>query len=618
MTTLPFKQHIADLADLLKQTGVRNAVICPGSRNAPIIQVFQREKDFNCHSIVDERSAGYVALGMAIETGRPVVVITTSGTAVLNLAPAVAEAYNQQIPLIVLTGDRPQEYPPQFTNQRINQSNVFGPNANGFYEFPPEFENSAHLDKVMHDAAGVIRQGCIETRRPVHLNLVLREPLYEEIPQQVMTRPDIPGIRTGKPTLRSAGFNTSESALLKEHLAAQKKILILAGMANYNAENRKTLEELTAGFQVAVIAENIANLHGKNIISAPELVLAGASKEEIHDLTPDLVVAMGGPIVSKRTRLFVQKLGETPLVLLKGAPGRALPGIEKLLAESKEGADLARSGTHKDLLATDELQKERRTEQPASKSKHAWTDSEHPGLQKERLQNKEQHSRNDKQSSMTENRYGKIWGKLEKDTASKARSFLLQASFSNITAMGKIMEKIPANTMVHLGNSGVIRYAQLLPARTDLRYQSNRGTSGIDGSLSTAVGAAMVSEKMHLAIIGDLSFVYDSNALWNRNFPSNLKIIILNDQGGGIFRLLDGPDRMPFFEEFSVTRHPVTIKHIVKAFGMNILPSNSDYTLDECLDTLFKKGAEATVLEVDTSTSENSGIFKQFFNAIQP
>jgi 2-succinyl-5-enolpyruvyl-6-hydroxy-3-cyclohexene-1-carboxylate synthase len=463
---------------------------------------------------------------------------------------------------------------------------VFNPNVNGFYEFPPDFENAAHLDKVMHDAAEVIRRGCIEKQGPVHLNLVLNEPLYKKIPKQVMTRPHIPGIRSGDPysyaaedhSSHAAGFNTSEIALLREHLVAQKKVLILAGMAKYSKVNRTALETLTSRYQVAVIAENITNLHGKYMISAPELVLAGASKEEMHALTPDLVVAMGGPIVSKRTRLFIQDQKDAPVILLNGTPERALPGINELILESLEAADLARSGTNDEFPPNDDQ----------------------------------------KNDPPQENRYGTTWKNLEARSELKVGSFLTSTSFSNITAVGKILEKTPSKTTVHLGNSSVIRYAQLLPARADLRYQGNRGTSGIDGSLSTAVGAAMVSEELHVAIVGDLSFVYDSNALWNRNFPPNLKIIVLNDNGGGIFRLLDGPDRMPFFEEFSVTRHPVTIKHIVNAFGMNILMANNDYTLDECLDTLFEKGAEATVMEVDTSSSENSGIFKQFFNAIQP
>jgi 2-succinyl-5-enolpyruvyl-6-hydroxy-3-cyclohexene-1-carboxylate synthase len=586
MTKLPFKQHIADLAELLKQLGVQDVIICPGSRNAPMIQVFQREPHFRCFSIVDERSAGYVALGMAIENRRPVVVVTTSGTAVLNLAPAVAEAYNQHIPLIILSGDRPAETPPQFTNQRINQQNVFGPNACGFYEFPPDFTDQAQLEEVMHEAAGVIRSGCIDRQGPVHLNLLLHEPLYREIPRKVLTNFGFlagvhasPGLgtdtRTQAPILPESGFNTSETALIRNHLAAGKKVLVLAGMAFYDKHARTTLEALCSRFQVAVIAENIANLHGHAMVSAPELVLASATADELQELKPDLVIAMGGPVVSKRTRLFVQGLESVPVVILKGTPERSMPGIGELAAGNKEETDFARSrGSNR---AT-----------------------EHKNVRQE-----------------AGNSYGELWTTIETRAAEKAGSFLLTAPFSNTAAISKIMKRVPANTKVHLGNSGTIRYAQLEPARPDLMFQSNRGTSGIDGSLSTAVGAAMVSENQHLAILGDLSFMYDSNALWNRSFPPNLQVIVLNDQGGGIFRLLDGPDKMPFFEEFSVAAHPVALEHMAKAFGMNFLYANNDYTLSKCLDTLFAGGSENLLLEVDTSASENSGIFKKFYSTIQ-
>lgn len=557
MIKLPFKQHLADLAELLRQKGVRDIIICPGSRNAPLMQVFQRNEAFRCYSIVDERSAGYVALGMAIETWRPVAVVTTSGTAVLNLAPAVAEAYNQHVPLIILTGDRPAETPPQFTNQRINQSNVFGPNASGFYAFPPEFENTSHLDKVMQEAANMLHRCCVESRGPVHLNLLLHEPLYGEIPTKIMTRPYL---LEDSPPLYPAGLNNAEKALIREHLFAQKKVLLLAGMDHYTASGKKTLEILADRFQVAVIAENIANLSGPNAISAPDTALATALQEQLQELAPDLVVAMGGPIVSKRTRLFVQGLKDTPVVLLKDSPALSLSEIQDMAFKTGKKS----TGPN------------------------------------------------------TKNRYGTSWKTLETTAAEKAEAFLATAAFSNIKAMHTILARVPAHTTVHLGNSGTVRYAQMEPARHDLSFQSNRGTSGIDGSLSTAVGAAMVSKKPHLAILGDLSFMYDSNALWNGNFPSNLKIIVLNDKGGGIFRLLDGPDRMPFFGEFSVTHHPVAMEHLAKAFGMNFLYANNDYTLERSLDTLFAGEPGAGMLEVDTSGSENSGIFKLFYKSIQP
>jgi len=550
MTKVPSKQHITDLAELLKQQQVRHIIICPGSRNAPLIQAFQRDNHFHCFSIVDERSAAYVALGIAKETDRPAVVVTTSGTAVLNLAPAVAEAFNQKIPLIILTGDRPAEFPPQFTNQRINQAEVFGPNSRGYYAFPPEFENREALEKCMLNATAVLRTGCYDQPGPVHLNFLLYEPLYDDLPHKVMTR--MPVI-TGKDTPGIPGISAQDVAVAVEYLEGQKKVLILAGMAAYGKSVQTGLEKICAGYQVAVIAENLANLRGPAVITSPEIVLSAAPNITYPALKPDLVIALGGPIVSKKTRLFVQGPGHVLSLVPEGNPESL---IQMILHELSD-------------------------------------------------------------ESQQKNTYATLWTDMEQKTSEKASAYLQSAPFSNLSAMHLIMKQVPGNTTVHLGNSGVVRYSQLLPAREDLFYLGNRGTSGIDGSLSTAVGAAMVSENLHLAILGDLSFMYDSNALWNSNFPPNLKIIVINDKGGGIFRLLDGPDRMPFFKEFSVTHHPVEMEYIVRAFGMNILRANNDTTLEAGLDALFTPGSDTSVLEVNTSGSENSSIFKNFFKSIQ-
>ena len=184
-------------------------------------------------------------------------------------------------------------------------------------------------------------------------------------------------------------------------------------------------------------------------------------------------------------------------------------------------------------------------------------------------------------------------------------------------AIGEILNAIPDQTVVHLGNSGTIRYSQLYPSRSELRYYANRGASGIDGSLSTAVGAAMVSEELHVIILGDLSFIYDSNGMWNKDFPDNLKIIVLNDGGGGIFRIIEGPDRMPFFEEFSVTHHPVSIQLLAEAFGRSYRLAKDFSDLQSNLALLFEKESGFSLLEVETSKSENSRIFTQFIKSIQ-
>ena len=179
--------------------------------------------------------------------------------------------------------------------------------------------------------------------------------------------------------------------------------------------------------------------------------------------------------------------------------------------------------------------------------------------------------------------------------------------------MARILQSAPSHTVIHLGNSATVRNSQLVSARGDMEYYSNRGISGIDGSLSAAVGAAMGSDRLHLLLLGDLSFVYDSNALWNEKFPENLKIVVLNDGGGGIFRLLDGPDRMAFFEEFSVTHHPVSLELLSGAFGRSFGRAGDFNELERLLGSLFSAGTGLSVLEVDTTASENSRIFKELF-----
>ncbi|MEX0987259.1 MAG: 2-succinyl-5-enolpyruvyl-6-hydroxy-3-cyclohexene-1-carboxylic-acid synthase [Bacteroidales bacterium] len=546
MTKRPFKQHINDLAQILKQSGISHVVICPGSRNAPLIQVFQQDSHFTCYSIVDERSAGYIALGMARQLGRPVVVVTTSGTATLNLAPAVAEAYYQHIPLVVLTADRPPEWPPQFGNQRINQENIFLQNSKYFYNLPQETASEPALQNALNTVSQLIKSASTGKRGPVHLNIPLLEPLYEPVPEN--TSPEYPASPDSKID-EVPPPPEKDQKQVRDAFLSEKNILIIAGMGAYSNMEKELLVTLSAKYQAVVIAENISNLSHENFVGTPELVLGALEENEKQAIEPDLVLLFGGQVVSKRTRLFVQGLKSKPVTDFEMFPLQLFSELAKVDRER-------------------------------------------------------------------ENRYSGRWKKIETETRQCARTFFQNGEYCNLTALHAILGSIPGGSTVHLGNSGTIRYAQLQPTRQDLAYYSNRGTSGIDGSLSAAVGAAMVSTGLHVIVLGDLSFVYDSNALWNREFPGNLKIIILNDKGGGIFRLLDGPDRMPFFEKFSVASHPVTIQHIAKAFGIDHKYANDKATLLTTLPTLFSADSGAVVFEVDTSESENSSIFKQFFKSI--
>lgn len=537
-------QHIAELAPLLKGKGLKHVIICPGSRNALLIQLFTSDKDFTCYSLVDERSAGYVALGMARHLGEAVAILTTSGTAVLNLAPAVAEAYHQQIPLFVITADRPPEKIRQFNNQIIDQQVPFFNNSKAFYQLPM-LSRSEELDMALFHMDGLFAEGLAYPAGPVHLNVLLEEPLYEMLP---FPFPEKEGKGSKKKEI------IREQAMLPDFskVEEQTKIMVLAGMGSYQKELIQDLQKLQELGQVLVIAENIANLPGENFVSGPELILAGLEKEGMAALAPDLLISFGGQVVSKRLKLFLQ----------------GLPDLAHMDIDENVSASLEQLAEHISGLAGSPLQ----------------------------------------------NDFLETW-KQEEDGKSLPLAEKVQGlPYGNLYLVHSLLSAAPAQSVIHLGSSSSIRYTQILPLRKDLKYFSNRGTSGIDGCVSSAVGAAMVSEELHILLVGDLSFVYDSNALWNRQFPDNLKIVVLNDRGGGIFRLLKGPSDMDFFEDYSVAYHPVSPEKLAYSFEKKALRVENGEELREAISLLLAPDSKLSVLDVDTSKEENSRIFKKFLD----
>jgi 2-succinyl-5-enolpyruvyl-6-hydroxy-3-cyclohexene-1-carboxylate synthase len=538
-------QHISELGPLFAALGIRHVVICPGSRNAPLIQLFTSMSAFRCHSIVDERSAGYVALGMARCLGEPVAVLTTSGTAVLNLSPAVAEAYYQGIPLVIVTADRPLEPISSFNNQWLDQEAPYYSFSRGFCQVSG-IRHPEDIEKMLDEVAQLVHTAVGPLPGPVHLNVLLEEPLYEKLPQP---EADLAAILSGAP-----GPEVPEP--LPGTIDPGKKILVLAGMGTPDKRSAAALSALVRARQAVVVAENIANLPGEEFIAHPELTLAWTGPEERAGLVPDLILSLGGQVVSKQLRLFLQ----------------SLPGLE-----------------HRELPAGG-----------ASVLGSLTPDPEGPAPERGT-------------AGISGNRFLLLWKRAEEKALDRARTKLGQLPFGNMAAVHRIISAIPGGAVLHLGNSTAIRYSQLVPLRRDLLYYSNRGTSGIDGCVSAAVGAASVSALLHMLIVGDLSFVYDSNALWNRDFPENLRIIVLNDGGGGIFRLLEGPDRMEFFEAFSVAGHPVSLELLSQAYGRAVRRATDFDTLGEGLEDLFRGKGMTSVLEVDTAGCENSRIFKDFF-----
>jgi len=534
-------QHIAELGPLLRSFGVRHVIVCPGSRNAPLTQLFTSREGFICYSIVDERSAAYVALGMTRQLEEPVVVLTTSGTAVLNLAPAVAEAFFQGLPLLVITADRPPEKISQFDNQIINQELPFFAYSKGFYEPDLNPVHPEDLAQTMKKMERLLASALSFPAGPVHLNIPLEEPLYENLPPVLENgayKPQIP--------------NEDQALTRFGALERNTKIMVLVGMGPHEKDLKEGLSQLLSFCQAVVIAENITNLSGEDYIIQPELLLAGLVDKGREALIPDLLISFGGQVVSKRLKLFLQNQPDLKHVEIEGDVSASLVELTNSV-----------SGTEKPDFSNDYLE--------------SW--------------------------------------KSEQERARQLMQEKLEVlEYGNLMVIQTLLSKVPSGSVIHLGNSSTIRYSQILPHREDLSYYSNRGTSGIDGCVSSAVGAALVSDKMHVLLVGDLSFVYDSNALWNSEFPDNLKIVVINDQGGGIFRLLNGPRDMDFFEKFSVTHHPVSPDKLAESYGRKALRVEKREEMEGAISSLLESGSTLSVVDVDTSQQENSRIFKEFLD----
>ena len=195
--------------------------------------------------------------------------------------------------------------------------------------------------------------------------------------------------------------------------------------------------------------------------------------------------------------------------------------------------------------------------------------------------------------------------------------FLSSSQWSDLKAHYLIQKQLNGKKVnLQMGNSTSVRYVQLFQQQQDLKYNSNRGVSGIDGSTSTAVGAASVSDELTVLITGDLSFIYDQHALWNKEVPKNLKIIVVNNQGGGIFNIISGPKTTPYSKEFFETRHEINLKKIAATFGISYQKATNEIQTDEYLNNFFKS-EDAEIIELFTGNIENENVLNEYFRNIK-
>jgi 2-succinyl-5-enolpyruvyl-6-hydroxy-3-cyclohexene-1-carboxylate synthase len=545
------RQHIADLPEILRQKGVKYVIISPGSRNAPLINSFFRVFGDDCISIIDERSAAYIGLGIASYTQVPVVLLCTSGTAALNYAPAVAEAFHLAVPLLAITADRPPEWIDQQDNQTIRQPAIYSGNIKACFSLPVETGNEMekwHIQRIINEAFNIAASG---RKGPVHINVPLREPLYDELPP--------PGEIAIIGITESIAFNEPDDHFRKIWEKA-KRILLVAGQQPYNSLLEESLKLITRDKRVCIIGEPVSNLNIPGTIRNPDPILM--IREDNLDLSPDLLIYFGGQVISNRLKQFLRN------------------------CKTEQCWYIDPAGRHVDTF--------RRVTNIISA---------HPGYFFNWLA---------LLGSTCAGDYYQRWQKRQKNVQTIYNRILNSVEFSDLGIIHRISSAIPENSVLFVGNSSIVRYIGFFPPCCKQIF-SNRGTSGIDGCVSTATGIAFAAHETVFALVGDQSFVYDSNALWNRSLPKNLKIIVINNQGGGIFSLIKGPSTIPVFKPYLEAHHPVDIRKLSAAFGVTYYYSSNYKESENSFDEFIHCDCPA-VFEVITPTEVNPIVFRNFIS----
>lgn len=567
-----------------KAKGIKYIVISPGSRNAPLVIGFSEDSYFECFSVVDERSAAFFALGIAQQQKKAVAVVCTSGSALLNYYPAIAEAFYSNIPLIVISADRPFYKVDIGDGQTIRQDNVFerhiGYSANLKQDvvhstdriniYAPEIiqekslelnqeyvqnYNDSELNRVINIA--------IQEQLPVHINIPFEEPLYGRV-SQASVFPKILDLVYKK---KSSDENLEDFALKWN---SSKKKMVLIGVNSPQTIEDTILDSLGKDSSVLVFTETTSNMHHPNFFSSIDSILAPIEKSTdqvnlFKQLQPEILITLGGQIVSKKIKAFLRQYKPT------------------------EHWHIGQNKADNTFF---------------SLTKHfKWEPNKFFGSFLKLV------------GPITSD-YFDFWSAIKVNYEIKRTAYLKNIPFSDMAVLGCVFNTIPKNYQLHLANSSTVRYSQLFTLETSIKVFCNRGTSGIDGSTSTAVGGALKSKYPTLLITGDLSFFYDSNGLWNKHIRPDFRIIVINNGGGGIFRILPGKEDSDNFETYFETTHNYNASKLCEMHDIAYKAVNNQEDLFRVLDWFYKESETPRLLEVKTPRLLNDKILLGYFDFI--
>ena len=549
------------ITDLCFKKNIKNIVISPGSRNAPLTLGFNLNPYFKTYSIVDERAAAFFALGIAQQIKFPVILVCTSGSALLNYYPAISEAHYSNIPLVILSADRPEKLLNIGDGQTINQKNVFNKNI-GYSEnlnqndnyflnlFGLRDNNQEKINKALNFS--------IEKQSPVHINIPFSEPLYEITNSlSVDSINKIPRLNNQNVKKVSSFRNKWQNSIKK---------IILIGVSSPDLLSEKSIDLLAGDSSLLVLTENTSNVYHPSFCNKIDQLIAPLTNNELKEFRPEILITIGGMIISKK--------------------------IKAILRNNKPNEHW-HIGIHH---ANDTF---------FCLTKHFKTSPNN-------IIYKLYKNFNDNGSDF----YNK-WDLVISKRKEKHKEYLSNLIYCDFKVFDYVLNSIPSKSMLQVSNSSAIRYTQLFDLDSSINVFCNRGTSGIDGSTSTAVGAASVFKGNTVFITGDLSFFYDSNALWNNFIPTSFRVILINNKGGGIFKILTKDNNTELFKKFFETKHDLYAKDLCNMYGFEYFNSNDEDTLKNVLNDFYNESEKPRLLEVITDNDYNQDYLLNYFDYIK-
>lgn len=533
---------------LLKEYHISDVVISPGGNNIPIIHSVESDSYFHCYSVVDERSAAYFAMGMAQQKERPVALVCTSGTAVSNYLPALTEAKYQRVPLIAITSDRSPYLLDQLETQKIDQMNLFSTVCKKDVNLPivNTDDDLWYCGRLVNEALIAMSNGA---NGPVHINVPTTGNPFDYSCEV------LPKVRKIDYFSGAENLNTN---IFKEYAIKlrDKKILLVIGEGFVNRDNLIPLLTTFCEKSSAVcVVDYISNIH------YPEAILSYRIMESMNDkdfdsLLPDVVITMGNNILSNNFKRFLRT--------------HRLQFDHWAIDEGGEIRDVFKA-LKAEFCCTPEF----------------FMESIIPFL-----------------NENTDQTFKEEWN------AARNKTQIENFPYSNMAIIESFSKKIPEKSIVHLAILNSTRGFHLFDNKKQLKVYSNIGALGIDGCASTFIGQSMATDNLSFLIIGDLSFFYDMNSMGIKGIKNNVRILLLNNGGGGEFHYNMGKDHIPTLNDYISVKHSKVAKGWIESLGFQYIAVHNFDELSNALDIFTTPQANPVFIEAFTDMESDANLTK--------